>query len=110
MPITEIIETREYGNSKTHYPAPYLSPQTMWMYKTAYDMDMKAMLNVVRAAQEHIDQAISCTLFVQGDIATNDLASNYIYAWKLGMKTLYYTRALHKDKATEIIECVACAV
>lgn len=110
MPITEIIETREYGNSKTHYPAPYLSPQTMWMYKTAYDMDMKAMLNVVRAAQEHIDQAISCTLFVQGDIATNDLASNYIYAWKLGMKTLYYTRALHKDKATELAECVACAV
>lgn len=110
MPVTELIESREYGKSKTHYPMPYLSQQTAWMYKTAYETNMRDMLNVVRAAQEHIDQAISCTLFVQGDIATNELATHYIYAWKLGLKTLYYTRALHQDKTTELIECVSCAV
>lgn len=110
MPVTELIESREYGNSKTHYPMPFLNPMTKWVYKTAYEIDMKDMLNVVRAAQEHIDQAISCTLFVQGDIATNKLVSHYIYAWKLGLKTLYYTRAQAKDKASEVAECIACSV
>lgn len=110
MPITEPIEMREYGNSKTFYPVPYLSQQTNWMYKPAYEIDMKAMLNVVRAAQEHIDQAISCTLFVKGDTPTNEIVSHYIYAWKLGLKTLYYTRALHEDKTQDIAECISCAV
>lgn len=110
MPVTELIESREYGNSKTHYPMPFLNQRTKWVYKTAYEIDMKDMLNVVRAAQEHIDQAISCTLFVPGDIATNKLVSHYIYAWKLGLKTLYYTRAQAKDKASEVAECISCAV
>ncbi|EIM11760.1 SPbeta phage ribonucleoside-diphosphate reductase, alpha subunit [Bacillus atrophaeus C89] len=38
MPIMERIEERTYGNSKTYYPMPGLSPQNWFFYKEAYDM------------------------------------------------------------------------
>lgn len=35
MPIVDQIERRTYGNAETFYPMPFLSPQTMWYYKSA---------------------------------------------------------------------------
>lgn len=110
MPVTELVESREYGNAKTYYAMPYYNQRTQWIYKTAFQMDMKDMLNVVRAAQEHIDQGISTTLFFNGTTKTNHVAESYIYAWKLGLKTLYYTRIMHEDRASEAAVCVACSV
>ncbi|HDR7066908.1 TPA: class 1b ribonucleoside-diphosphate reductase subunit alpha [Bacillus cereus] len=107
MPIVEKIETRTYGDSTTHYPMPYLSPKTFWFYKSAYDMDMFKVIDLIATIQEHVDQGISFTLFVDGDeITTGKLARNYIYAHKKGIKTLYYTRT--KKSSNE--ECLSCVV
>ncbi|WP_144472912.1 class 1b ribonucleoside-diphosphate reductase subunit alpha [Bacillus pumilus] len=108
MPITEKIETRTYGDSTTHYPMPYMSPQTFWFYKEAYNMSMYKMIDLMAVIQEHVDQSISTTLFVDGDsVTTGDLARLYIYAHKKGLKTLYYTRTL----ATSTDDfCVSCTV
>ncbi|MGE6347889.1 class 1b ribonucleoside-diphosphate reductase subunit alpha [Bacillus mycoides] len=107
MPIVEKIETRTYGDSTTHYPMPYLSPKTFWFYKSAYDMDMFKVIDLIATIQEHVDQGVSFTLFVDGDeITTGKLARNYIYAHKKGIKTLYYTRT--KKSSNE--ECLSCVV
>ncbi|PGU82108.1 hypothetical protein COD76_11480 [Bacillus cereus] len=107
MPIVEKIETRTYGDSTTHYPMPYLSPKTFWFYKSAYDMDMFKVIDLIATIQEHVDQGISFTLFVDGDeVTTGKLARNYIYAHKKGIKTLYYTRT--KKSSNE--ECLSCVV
>ncbi|PAI37778.1 ribonucleotide-diphosphate reductase subunit alpha, partial [Staphylococcus aureus] len=37
MPIVDQIERRTYGNAETFYPMPFLSPQTMWYYKSAFN-------------------------------------------------------------------------
>ena len=39
MPIVDQIERRTYGNAETFYPMPFLSPQTMWYYKSAFNTD-----------------------------------------------------------------------
>src|SRR5690606_14387486 len=39
MPIVDIIEVREYGDSTTYYPMPYLTNDNYFYFKSAYDMD-----------------------------------------------------------------------
>lgn len=105
MPITQLIERRTYGNSETYYPMPFLSPETRWFYKTAYQMDQYRLIDLVATAQQHVDQGISCTLFVNSDISTRELARLYIYAHMKGLKSLYYTRT-NRLTAEECISCV----
>jgi ribonucleoside-diphosphate reductase alpha chain len=106
MPIVELVETRTYGNATTYYPMPYLSPQTMWFYKSAYAMDMYKLIDLVAEMQQHVDQGISTVLYVTSQTSTRELARLYVYAWKKGLKSLYYTRT----KNLGVEECLACAV
>lgn len=106
MPVTDQVETRTYEKSKTYYPMPFLSRQNHFIYKSAYKMDMFNLIDLVAAAQIHVDQGISCILFVDSDIPTNELAMYYVYAAKKGLKSLYYTRT--RELAKE--ECESCAV
>lgn len=105
-PITQRIEEREYGDSKTIYPMPYINEENFFYYKEAYDMDMFNLIDLVADVQVHVDQAISTVLYVKDDLTTRDLAKYYIYAQKKGLKTLYYTRT----KKRTIDECVSCVV
>lgn len=105
-PITQKIEEREYGDSKTIYPMPFLNEDNFFYYKEAYDMDMFNLIDLVAEVQVHIDQAISTILYVKDDLTTRDLAMYYIYAQKKGLKTLYYTRTRKRT----IDECVSCVV
>jgi ribonucleoside-diphosphate reductase alpha chain len=106
-PITEKIEHRTYGDSDTYYPMPYLEQANFFFYKEAYDIDMFKMIDVYATAQKHIDQGISCTLYLKDTMTTRDISLYYIYAWKKGLKTLYYSRM----KMTEIDDsCISCVV
>lgn len=106
MPIVDTIEVREYGDSTTFYPMPYLTNENFFFYKSAYEMDQKKVLKLISVIQRHIDQGVSTILHTRSNDTTRDLARYYIYAHKLGLKSLYYTRT---RKAT-IDECVACSV
>ena len=107
MPITEPIEVRTYGDSTTIYPMPFLTNENILWYQSAYRMDMKKVIDIVATAQEHTDQGISTTLFVTDDKTTRDIARYYIYAYKKGLKSLYYTRT---KMTREDTECVTCSV
>jgi ribonucleoside-diphosphate reductase alpha chain len=105
-PITEQIETRTYGDSTTHYPMPYMTNENMYLYETAYEMDMFNYLDLVAIIQQHICQGISTTLFVDSTKTTEDLVQYFIYAKKIGLKSLYYTRT----KLLSVEECESCSV
>lgn len=106
MPIMERIEERTYGNSKTYYPMPYLSPETWFFYKEAYDMDMFKVVDMIATIQQHVDQGISFTLFLKDAHTTRDLNRIDLYAHHKGIKTLYYMRT--KDTSRET--CLSCSV
>lgn len=106
MPIVDTIEVREYGDSTTFYPMPYLTNDNYFFYKSAYDMDQKNILKLISVIQRHVDQGISTILFNKSTDTTRDLARLYVYAHRLGLKSLYYTRT---RKAT-IEECLSCSV
>lgn len=106
MPIMERIEERTYGNSKTYYPMPGLSPNNWFLYKEAYDMDMFKVIDLISTIQTHVDQGISFTLFLKDTMTTRDLNRIDLYAHNKGIKTLYYART--KDTTQE--GCLSCVV
>lgn len=107
MPITDVVEVRTYGDSTTIYPMPFLNNENMLYYQSAYRMDMRKVIDIVSTVQEHIDQGISTTLFVTDDKTTRDIAKLYIYGYKKGVKSLYYTRT---KMTRENNECLVCSV
>ena len=106
MPITDKVEERTYGDSRTFYPMPGIGPKTWFLYKEAYDMDMFKVVDLIATIQKHVHQGISFTLFVKDDVDTRKLSQIYLYAHHKGIKTLYYTRQKDQSQA----ECLSCAV
>ena len=61
-PITQRIEERQEKKiGKIYYPAAGLSTETIPYYTSAYDMDMRKVIDVYAAATEHVDQGLSLT-------------------------------------------------
>lgn len=106
MPIVEQIETRKYANATTCYPMPFLSPETYFLYESAYDMNQMDIIDMIAEIQPHIDQGISTILYVNSDVPTNLLGRYYAYAHHKGLKSLYYTRTRKLD----VDECISCSV
>lgn len=106
QPVVDLIETRMYGNSITYYPMPFLERKNVLYYKSAYVTDQFKMIDLIAAAQKHIDQGISTILYVDSSVTTAQLAKLYYYAWSKGLKALYYTRT----KNLSIEECLTCSV
>lgn len=112
-PITRLIEERqEKKTGKTYYPAPFLSNDTLPFYKSAYDIDMRKVIDVYAAAQKHIDQGMSLTLFMRSELpeglyewkegrtnkmTTRDLNILRNYAWNKGIKSIYYVRTFTEN-------------
>lgn len=106
MPIVDQIERRTYGNAETFYPMPFLSPETMWYYKSAFNTDQMKLIDLVSTIQTHVDQGISTILYVNSEISTRELSRLYVYAHYKGLKSLYYTR----NKLLSVEECTSCAI
>jgi len=105
-PVTERVEVRDYADSRTIYPMPFLTNDNAHLYTEAYDVNPYELIDLYAAAQKHVDQGISMTLYVTDQWTTEQLAKVYIYAWMKGIKTIYYVR----QRLLSIEECVACQI
>lgn len=111
-PIVAKIEVRKEGKvGRVYYPAPYLSDDNMEYYRDAFEIGPEALIDVYAAATEHVDQGLSCTLFFPDTVNTRDVNKAQIYAWRKGIKTIYYIRIRQAALAgTEAEGCVSCTL
>lgn len=127
-PIVNLIENRQEENiGSIYYPAPHLDNSTIAYYKSAYDTDMRDVINTYAVAQEHIDQGMSLTLFMRSvlpeglyewkngkspNMTTRDLNKLRNYAWTKGIKSIYYVRTHTGDDSKDIgvNECESCVI
>ena len=110
-PVSSEVEFRDYGYLQTVYPMPLLTNENRYLYKSAYDIDQKKMLDLVRVMQEHIDQAISTVVNINSDTTMKEHLGIIIYAWKIGIKTLYYWRTRKQSiMADKEPICESCSV
>lgn len=85
-PITQRIEERQEKKiGKIYYPAAGLAAETIPFYKSAYDMDMRKVIDVYAAATEHVDQGLSLTLFLRSELPKE------LYEWKKRTNKLHVT-------------------
>ena len=63
-----------------------------YLYRTAWELPMKALLDMAADRGAFIDQSQSLNLFVESP-NIGQLSSMYFYAWKKGLKTTYYLRS-----------------
>jgi ribonucleoside-diphosphate reductase alpha chain len=62
------------------------------LYRTAWEVPMRALIDMAAARGAFIDQSQSLNLFVESPNISK-LSSMYMYAWKRGLKTTYYLRS-----------------
>ncbi|MCP4206896.1 MAG: class 1b ribonucleoside-diphosphate reductase subunit alpha [Shimia sp.] len=111
-PIVSKVEIRKEGKiGRVYYPAAYMDNDNLEYYCDAYEIGPDALIDTYAAATEHVDQGLSLTLFFPADATTRDINRAQIYAWKKGIKTIYYVR-LRQDalEGTEVQGCVSCSL
>ncbi|EKE50759.1 ribonucleotide-diphosphate reductase subunit alpha [Bifidobacterium bifidum LMG 13195] len=111
-PIASKIEIRKEGKlGRVYYPAAYMTNENLEYYKDAYEIGWKAIVDTYAEATQHVDQGLSLTLFFPDTATTRDLNKAQIYAWRKGIKTLYYIRIRQQAlEGTEVQGCVSCTL
>jgi ribonucleoside-diphosphate reductase alpha chain len=62
------------------------------LYRTVWEVPMRALIDMAAARNAYIDQSQSLNLFAESP-NIGKLSSMYMYAWKQGLKTTYYLRS-----------------
>jgi ribonucleoside-diphosphate reductase alpha chain len=97
----------------------FLSEDEKKVFRTAYEMNMREIVQQAADRQAYICQAQSLNIFFTTPVSGKYLHEVHMLAWKLGVKSLYYLRSsapihadsidmksLKRDVATE--ECAVC--
>ncbi len=109
-PVASKIEIRKEGKlGRVYYPAPYLTNDNLEYYQDAYEIGYEKVIDTYAAATQHVDQGLSLTLFFKDTATTRDINKAQIYAWRKGIKTIYYIRLRQLAlEGTEVENCVSC--
>ena len=86
--IKDLIKT--HNGSLQHVDA--LDDELKLIYRTAWEIPQKSLIEMAAARGAFIDQSQSLNLFIESP-TIGKLSSMYIYAWKVGLKTTYYLRS-----------------
>jgi ribonucleoside-diphosphate reductase alpha chain len=62
------------------------------IYRTAWEIPMRALIDMAAERGAYIDQSQSLNLFMESP-SIGKLSSMYLHAWKAGLKTTYYLRS-----------------
>jgi ribonucleoside-diphosphate reductase alpha chain len=109
-PVASKIEIRKEGKiGRVYYPAPFLTNDNLEYYQDAYEIGPEKIIDTYAAATQHVDQGLSLTLFFKDTVTTRDINKAQIYAWRKGIKTIYYIRLRQLAlEGTEVDGCVSC--
>ena len=109
-PIASKIEIRKEGKiGRVYYPAPFMTNDNLEYYQDAYEIGYEKIIDTYAEATQHVDQGLSLTLFFKDTATTRDINKAQIYAWRKGIKTIYYIRLRQLAlQGTEVENCVSC--
>lgn len=111
-PIAAKIEIRKEGKlGRVYYPAAFMTNDNLEYYQDAYEIGYEKVIDTYAAATQHVDQGLSLTLFFKDTATTRDINKAQIYAWRKGIKTIYYIRLRQMAlEGTDMTECVSCTL
>ena len=84
----------------------FLTEHEKDVFKTAYEVDQRWVIEHAADRTPYICQAQSVNLFMPGDVHKRDLHYIHFLAWKKGMKSLYYCRSTSIQRAEKVSQKV----
>lgn len=92
-PVASGVEIRKEGKlGRVYYPAPHLTNENAHLFQSASAIGYEKIIDTYAISQRWVDQGQSLTLFFTDKVTTRDLDRARIYAFRKGVKTLYYIR------------------
>ncbi len=100
---------------------PEIQDDLKAIYRTAWEVPMRALIDMAAERGPYIDQSQSLNLFMESP-SIGKLSSMYMYAWEKGVKTTYYLRSRPATrinqvtsteaptKTTTTVEAVSCSL
>ncbi|MDO5081369.1 class 1b ribonucleoside-diphosphate reductase subunit alpha [Buchananella hordeovulneris] len=109
-PIVSKVEIRKEGKlGRVYYPAPFMTNDNLEYYTDAYEIGYEKLIDTYAVATQHVDQGLSLTLFFKDTVTTRDVNRAQIYAWRKGIKSIYYIRLRQMAlSGTQVDDCVSC--
>ena len=88
----------------------HLDFPTKAVFKSFVEITPKELVLQAAQRQKYIDQAQSLNLMIDPSIPARDINQLYLYAWKEGVKTLYYqfSQSSAQSFSRNILECASC--
>ena len=80
----------------------FLSKEEKDIFKTAFEIDQKWIVELGADRTPNISQAQSVNLFLPADVHKKELHQIHFQAWKKGLKSLYYCRSKSIQRAENI--------
>ncbi|WP_395496205.1 ribonucleoside-diphosphate reductase subunit alpha [Acetobacter sp. KSO5] len=80
----------------------FLSQQEKDVFKTAFELDQRWIVEHAADRQPYVCQAQSVNLFLPANVHKRDLHQIHHMAWKKGLKSLYYCRSLSIQRADTV--------
>ena len=80
----------------------FLSQEEKDVFKTAFELDQKWIVELGADRTPYISQAQSINLFLPADVHKRTLHQIHFQAWKKGLKSLYYCRSKSIQRAENI--------
>ncbi len=77
------------------------SPELKSIYRTAWEIPMRSLIDMMAARGAFIDQSASLNLFMESP-SIGKLSSMYMYAWQSGLKTTYYLRSRPATRIAQV--------
>ncbi|MBV9215013.1 MAG: ribonucleoside-diphosphate reductase subunit alpha [Acidobacteria bacterium] len=77
------------------------SPELKAIYRTAWEIPMRSLIDMMADRGAFIDQSASLNLFMESP-SIGKLSSMYMYAWQKGLKTTYYLRSRPATKIAQV--------
>jgi len=93
---------------------PFLTKKEKDIFKTAFEIDQRWIIDLAADRQKYICQSQSLNLFLPSNIHKYDLHQLHFTAWEKGIKSLYYVRSRSARKAEfvgetkDYAQCLAC--
>ena len=116
--ISEQLTSIKKNNGSVQH-LEWMDDYTKSVFKTAFEIDQRWVIELAGDRQPYIDQAQSINLFVPGGSHVQYISDLHILAWKKQVKSLYYLRSTAINRAStasnerkqisvEPDECLAC--
>ncbi len=96
--IWSSISTHEGSVQHLHF----FSEHEKLLFKTAYEIDQKWLIDLAADRTPYISQAQSLNIFMPANVSKKYLNEIHFRAWKKGVKSLYYCRSTSIQRADKI--------